>query len=291
MQSLFNINMFKLICFILTVIGISYFCRVQTKGFRLQEILSDIPSNPKWEVLGVSPEAVKPKLKQKFRYLGSGEQSHAFLSEDRKTVLKFFRHNDLSVLKVMKKLPPDLQLRFWDFFKNYDPRQAFDSCKFAYEELKNETGLHYLHINKTSCEFGTVEIVDNGGVSHVVDLDRTEFMVQDYCELAVSRINSQMERGDLIGAKTTIIALFDAIEEWTRRGVRLENPILKKNIGFYGDKVIMLDVGSLKKTSEMNNPDHVKREIKHVTRGLGRWIDNHHPDLFPFYEEEIKNRS
>src|SRR5476649_1603913 len=35
---------------ILIVIGIAYFCESQTKGFRLQEILSDIRNNSRWEV-------------------------------------------------------------------------------------------------------------------------------------------------------------------------------------------------------------------------------------------------
>ena len=178
-------------------------------------------------------------------------------------------------------------MKIWNIFTNYNPKQAFESCKFAYQELKEETGLHYIHINKTDCRFGTVMIVDNSGVSHTVDLDRTEFMVQDYCELAISRIDAHMRCGDLEGAKGTITTLFDAIEDWSRRGIRLENPILKKNIGFCEGKVIMLDVGSLKKNSGFKNPEQIKKEIKYVSRGLGRWIYHHHPALFPFYEQEL----
>ncbi len=99
---------FRLVCSVLIFIGIYYFCESQTQGFRLQEILSDIPNHPRWETKPLSLEdqkTVEAKLKQTFRYLGSGEQSHAFLGEDQKTVLKFFRHNDLSMLKILKWFP------------------------------------------------------------------------------------------------------------------------------------------------------------------------------------------
>jgi hypothetical protein len=275
---------------ILIVIGIAYFCESQTKGFRLQEILSDIPNNSRWEVAPLSSESVRniqAKLQQKFRYLGSGEQSHAFLGEDQKTVLKFFRHNDLSVLKMLKHFPDEVQVKFWNFFKNYDPRHVFDSSKLAYEMLQDETGLHYLHINKTKGRFGLVKLNDNSGVAHTVDLDETEFMVQDYCELATVRINAQMKSGNLNAARATVEALFTSIEDWSRRGIHIDNPALKRNIGFCGDRVIMLDVGSLKKRAPVKTPEHFKREIKHVTRELGRWIYKHHPALFPSYEDGL----
>lgn len=156
--------------------------------------------------------------------------------------------------------------------------------------LQDETGLHYLHINKTERQFGLVRLIDNSKVAHEIDLDQTEFMVQDYCELATARIKAQMKSGDLKAAQATVEALFTSIEDWSRRGIHIDNPALKRNIGFCGDKVIMLDIGSLKKASPVKTPEQLKREIKHVTRGLGRWICKHHPDLFPFYQQELLSR-
>jgi hypothetical protein len=41
---------YRLALFILCSVGISTVCQMQTNGFRLQEILSDIPNNSAWEV-------------------------------------------------------------------------------------------------------------------------------------------------------------------------------------------------------------------------------------------------
>lgn len=281
----------RLVLSTLIFVGMYYFCESQTKGFRLQEILSNIPNNPRWEIAPLSLEgrkAVDARLNQTFRYLGSGEQSHAFLGEDQKTVLKFFRHNDLSFLKILNKFPGSINSWLWNLIKKYDPCEAFDSCKFAYDDLGEQTGLFFIHINKTQRQFNKVVLLDNVGVAHQVDLDNTEFMVQEYCELAVSRIDACMKREDLNSAMGSVKALFTAIEEWSRLGVHIDNPILKRNIGFCGEKVIMLDVGSLRKAKPLQTDSQIKKEIKRVTRGLGHWINKNHPELYPYFEQELK---
>ncbi|HEY5235033.1 MAG TPA: hypothetical protein VIJ14_02545 [Rhabdochlamydiaceae bacterium] len=269
-------------------VGLGYFCEAQTKGFRLQEILSDIPNNPAWDVEPLPAEQqreVVHKLDQKFRYLGSGNQSHAFLGEDGKTVLKFFRHNDLSLMKILNQLSAEKWL--WYLTKKFDPRGVFDSCKLAYVDLQDQTAISYLHLNKTGDLFKPAVLVDNSGVSHTVELDGMEFMVQDYCELATGRIAKRMKSGDVEGAKATIQSLFAAIEDWSKRGVHIENPALKRNIGFCGDKVIMFDVGSLRKDISTMTPEQITREVKHVTRALGRWIYKKHPQLSPCFDQEL----
>jgi hypothetical protein len=283
-----KIIIIKIALFAACFVGLGYFCESQTKGFRLQEILSDIPNNPAWEVdplpLEQQKEVVR-RLDQRFRYLGSGNQSHAFLGEDGKTVLKFFRHNDLSLMRIVKKFSAENWL--WHFTKKFDPMGVLDSCKLAYVDLRDQTAISYLHFNKTRDLFKPVVLVDNSGVSHTVELDQVEFMVQDYCELAVARIAAKMKNGDVEGAKTTIQTLFAAIEDWSRRGVHIENPALKRNIGFCGDKVIMFDVGSLRKDSTEMTPEQIQREVKHVTRALGRWINKKYPELQLCFEQEL----
>ena len=278
----------RIILFAACFVGLGYFCESQTKGFRLQEILSDIPNNPAWDVdplLSEQQKEIEHKLDQKFRYLGSGNQSHAFLGEDGKTVLKFFRHNDLSLMRILNKFSAENWL--WHFTKKFDPAGVLDSCKLAYVDLQDQTAISYLHFNKTRDLFKPVVLVDNSGVSHTVELDQTEFMVQDYCELAVGRIAAKMKKGDVEGAKATIQSLFAAIEDWSKRGVHIENPALKRNIGFCGDKVIMFDVGSLRKDNSEMTPEQIQREVKHVTRALGRWINKKYPELHSCFEQEL----
>lgn len=279
----------KTVLFAACFVGLYYFCESRTKGFRLQEILTDIPNHPAWEVDPLPAEQQKEvvrRLDQKFRYLGSGCQSHAFLGEDGKTVLKFFRHNDVSLMRMLGHFSAEKWL--WYFTKKYDPAGVFESCKLAYVDLRDQTAISYLHFNKTRDLFKPVVLVDNCGVAHVVELDKMEFMVQEYCELATHRIAAKMKKNDIEGAKKAVQALFAAIEHWSRQGVHIENPALKRNIGFCGDKVIMFDVGSLRKETVEMSPEQIQREVKHVTRTLGRWINKKYPELAPCFQEQLK---
>ena len=56
--------------------------------------------------------------------------------------------------------------------------RLFASYKDAYEFLRNETGLIYIHFNKTREFKSRVRLVDSKGKHHFVNLDGTEFVVQ-----------------------------------------------------------------------------------------------------------------
>ena len=69
------------------------------------------------------------------------------------------------------------------FLKKVDRRFAllkhdFDSYKIAYENLKDETGLIYLHLNKTDFLKQKMIIIDKIGIYHEIDLDSMEFLIQ-----------------------------------------------------------------------------------------------------------------
>jgi hypothetical protein len=188
-------------------------------------------------------------------------------------------------MRILQKFSAEKWL--WTFTKKYDPAGVLDSCKLAYVDLKDQTAISYLHFNKTRDLFKPVLLVDRSEVAHVVELDKTEFMVQEYCELATHRIAAKMKQDDSEGAKKAIQALFVAIRDWSRQGVHIENPALKRNIGFCGDKVIMFDVGSLRKETAEMSPEQIQREVKHVSRALGRWINKKYPELTPCFQEEL----
>lgn len=283
----------KFILFLGVFSGLYFFCDSQTKGFRLHEILSDIPNDPRWDVPAPqNAKEVTSRLNQTFKYLGSGKQCHAFLGEDGKTVLKLFRHNDLSFLKIVNHFPQAFHQWYWNRIETrYDPVYCLESSKIAYEKLQNQTGIFFLHINKTQDQFGPVILKDNIGVSHQVNLDSTEFLVQEYCELAVSRIEDQMKSGNLSAAASSVKAIFQAIEEWSKLGVHIDNPALRRNIGFSGDQVIMLDAGSLTLAEENKEEARIKKHIQKTMHGLGRWIRKKHPDLYPYFREQLNEKS
>jgi hypothetical protein len=266
---------------LLALLPLYFFWESRSQQFRLQDILSQIPPS---HGEATSPQ---PSLHQKFYYLGSGMQCHAFLGEDQKTVLKFFRHNDFSFVSFLNKwgIAPDQW--YGKLFVRYNPQSVFHSSQLAYEVLPEVTGVFYLHLHRTENLHGKVELVDGSWVHHVVDLDKTAFILQHYGELAISRIDHQMRQGDLEGAIGSVEALIEAAGQWRRQGIHVEHPAFRRNVGFYGDKVMLLDAGSLQHLSKPQSSVDALEEIQQVTARLRRWLYKHHPTLYPYYQRKV----
>jgi len=59
----------------------------------------------------------------------------------------------------------------------------FRAHKLAYTEIKADTGLIYIHLNKSDHLKTQLKVVDRLGRTHHIDLDKTEFIVQEKAEL------------------------------------------------------------------------------------------------------------
>src|SRR4051812_13649426 len=119
------------------LLGVYFFYESRSERFRYQDILSQLSSDLAQQVV---PEGVNARLQQKFFYLGSGKQCHAFLGEDHKTVLKFFRHSDASFEKILKKCSISLERWYGKFFIHYNPTSVLKSYRLAHDLLPELTG-------------------------------------------------------------------------------------------------------------------------------------------------------
>lgn len=227
--------------------------------------VGEIQSNKPFNYQAESPaptEEIQKQLDQSFTYLGSGKVSHAFLGEDQKTVLKFFKHQ-----------------------KGIDLDGTFKSCQIALEKLKDETGVLYVHLQKTQGLHGKVRLKDSLGIPHSIDLDATEFVVQKKAELVLHELERQIKTGNIEKAKLSICAIFDCIKAYSDKGITIPHSALRRNFGFIDDKVVSFDIGSFIE----GNADY-RNELITVTHRLNRWLKKHHPILLQFYHEELNRR-
>ncbi len=261
----------KLVIKILTAIALicllQRFCHKETDGFAVCKICSDLIPRKEWEVSSSSDlekEGIRGILGQEYRYLAKGAQSYVFVSADGKYVLKFFRH---SHLRDPEKLNKD-----------------FTSYKIAFEQMKEETGLVFLHLNKTNDLKQKVTIYDKLGIIHELDLDTMEFMLQKKATLIFTALTGWMENGEVDRAKLGITSLFKLLQLRCAKGIFDKDPDLKTNFGFYQDKAVQIDVGRFKiyKTGEAQ-----KNEIVRITDGLHHWINANYPELSNYFEEQL----
>jgi hypothetical protein len=278
---------------ILCAVLLKQFCYKKTDGFALYKILSSLPFCQEWECAPPSPataEEIAHILDQPFYYLAKGAQSYVFASEDGKSVIKFFRlyHLRPPVWLTMVSLPAVLQP--WKLGKMIAKQGELDkdfaSYKIAFDAMQKETGLIYLHLNRTSHLKNRLTIYDKIGIAHSLDLDNMAFLVQRRAILVYPYIGRLMQTQGDTAAKGAISALLELLFHRCRMGIFDKDPDLNTNFGFQDDRPIQIDIGRFRR-GQLADPAKNRDEILRITDNFRQWLDNNHPLLSSHLLSEI----
>jgi hypothetical protein len=273
--------------------GLYFTCLRATQGFRPYLILSNLPNDPRWEAPPISLEEQKEVqilLDQPFTFLGSGGWCFAFLGQDQKTVLKFYRHDHLRPSFILKnfslgnlllKSPP------WPQNTPYFQEFIFNSCMLTYSQAKERTGLLHVHLNKTEGLYPTVTLIDAIGVRHTIDLDKTEFVLQKKADLLYPHIDHLVHAQKTEDAKRCIDDLFACLLTFYKSGAKDHDRSLQHNFGFVDGRAIALDLSSFGSDEAIAQPENYKKEIALKTWRFRRWLKKRHHDLYLYYEDQL----
>jgi hypothetical protein len=273
------------------------FCEKKTDGFSMALIHSDLTYDPKWEISALSRETdleLERIFSQKFHYLGCGGQSFAFVSEDNEYVIKFFKQKNFrkpySYLLTLP-LPSILELsRLRKLDKAlFKMNRDFSSYKLAYEELREESGLIYIHLNKGTQLNSSLKVIDKIGIEHEIDLDQIEFVVQRRAEHLYPYINALMANGDLTGAKQSLHAVLEIIVSRCKKGIFDEDPRIHNNLGLIGSKAIFIDIGRFVRDPQRVLPSVYLNDLNLIiAKRFYSWLEDNHPILLPILLEDLK---
>jgi hypothetical protein len=251
-------------CFFIT----ARLCKAETGKFTVLRITSNLTYNPEWETAPLSPtqeSEIKTLLNQPYTYLGKGVQSFVFASENGQYVIKFFRHDHLGLPFWSKFLPgKDPKLAK----KNSKLNKDFLSYKIAYETLKKETGLVFIHLNKTKNFNQTLDLVDKLGIHHPINLDNYEFLIQKRASLLYTALDQMIEENRLEDAKATLSKLVQLLAHRTEQGVSDKDPDLNTNFGVIGTDPIQIDVGRFRKGPVRLDKNEIIRITDHLHQHL-----------------------
>lgn len=275
------------------ITGLYFFCESKTCGFRPYLILSNLPNDPRWDMPELTPEEqknVETLLNQRFRFLGSGGWCFAFLGEDRKTVLKFYRHTHLGPLEIAKNFSfqklllksPTLP-RDSSYFQEF----TFNSCALMYREMKERTGLLYVHLNKTEGKHKPVTLIDNIGVQHVIDLDKTEFVLQKRADLLIPHIHALASQNKMSEAKACLEDILLCLRQIYQKGIKDHDTSLRNNFGFTDQGAIALDLSSFGQDLTLQNLDTYQSVIRIKTKRLSHYLKKYQPELYAHFEQKL----
>ncbi len=273
-------TLLKIALLTLLVYYVPKFCYEKTAGFTLTKISSSLPYNPEWDVANPPFTDV---FDQSFSYLGAGGQCYAFVSEDGQYVIKFFKHHLRRLPLWLKVLPLKGS---WNIKRSQQKqgrlkklRRDFASYKLAIEELPKETGLLFVHLNKTTNLKKQAHVVDKIGIEHLIDLDKTEFILQKRATLAYPHIQTLVEKGDLDGARASIESICSLVIARSKKGIYDEDAKIHRNFGFLGNQAILIDVGRLKRDERRLDPDVYNIDLRKITGRLNDFLAELNPEL------------
>jgi hypothetical protein len=275
-------------------IGIERLSHALTDGFGPTNITSNLPYNSRWNVT-ITPEDLEETqqaLSQSYHYLKSGSQSFVFISDDKKYILKFFKHKRWRLNPLFEHLPLpsslDAKRERWKRKKQETVHSTFKSCMTSYQDFKKETGLLYLHLNPTSHLKRTLIVKDRIGFQHQIDLDSIQFLLQRKAIPTDKYLLSLKKCGDLEEAKKAIINLLHFTQRRAQKGYSDKDPHLIRNFGFIKEQVVEIDVGGFHRDPKKDLNYYYNYEIYRIQNKILPWLKKNYPELSSFTKKQIQ---
>ena len=278
----------------LFLMGLGLFFFLRNPGFNIQKISSKLTYNEAWGIPPLNQDEAKCLVdhvfSQPFHYLGSGDQCYVFQSEDQQFVLKFFKMHHLLPQEWLNRFPFSLfdNYRFNHVEKRKQLiQEVFSSIKNSYDLLQEETGLLFIHLNKTRDLKKKATLYDREGKKYLVDLDSKEFFLQKSAFKVYDHLIALMEKREFERVHNCIRSLFEVVIARCKLGLVDLDIGVRNNYGFIDDTAIIIDCGSLVQDELIKQPHYYQREIFRIAEAMDHWAQTHYLELIPIVQDEL----
>lgn len=263
----------------------------KTEGFSILSITSHLPHALTWDTSSPTFQELQlldHAFSQNYSYLGRGGQCFAFISEDRQFVIKFFQTHfrpfGALITQHFPWISKEKRKQKFDraLFKLF---RDFNSYSYASQELKEETGVIYVHLNKTTHLKKKLHVKDKLRLSHTIDLDRFEFVVQRRAILAFDYLHSLFQQHDYEKAKQSMRSLIALALKCCQKGFHHEDAHIGNNFGFINGCACIIDIGRFAKDPSRPNEKTLQKDYETVTNQLKNWVEKYYPSHLSSFEE------
>lgn len=272
------------------LLGVLFFTYQEGKDeFRADNISPSHADHLSWDAPEVSknpPDQLDSILSKNYHYLGKGHQSYAFLSDDQQYVLKFIKFTYLK---------PSL-LAYYD--SKYTQKGQLKRLKrvltgydLAYHLDQENTGVTYIHFQKTIDLQKQIQVSDRYGFKHAINLDDTYFIIQKKATVTSDVLSQLLKNEHVETAKKRIRQILDLYVSEYRKGLYDTDHNVMSNTGFIDDEAIRFDVGRLKLDPKMKNVQQFKSDLEKVSKErFQKWIKKRFPQYFDEIINDIENK-
>lgn len=266
-----------------------------TDDFRLSHLSYPLPYHREWENPSLDPEekeVLEALLNQPFSYIGKGEQAYVFGSTDGKYVIKFFKFKHLKPNPLLDLLPSIGPFKYYkDKRTTRKVRKIyafFEGHRIAYQKIRFESGLLFLHLNPTVEQFPSITLLDKMGWTHHFALDPLPFVIQKRGVPADQILLSLLQEGDQRGALQKITQLLELYQKQYRMGIIDNDDRTLYNTGFIDAKAVQIDVGNLKLSSQIRQDPYWQNHLKRAAWTILSWVEQEHPESYPSLKQDVE---
>jgi hypothetical protein len=291
--SLLKISQIAALAFCLTL-GTRAIYYSLSEGFCIERIATPLCHNE--SLLLPSPtleklEQLSQVTSQPFFYMKKGSQAYAFISQDKKFVLKLFKYHHMQPAEWLLAipLPPPLST-YRDSLvqrRRYKIDLTLNSYRIAASQLQNECALLYAQMLPTNTYKLPLTIYDSIGRTHSLDLSHYGFAIQHAAQLVQPSLERWIENNELQDARKALFSLVQLFIQRSSLGVGDVDPDLHKNAGFVGTQAIFIDIGSFTNDDRIMKRDVMKRDIEKTFSSLLRWLQKRSPELATYLQSLI----
>lgn len=274
-------------------ISAARFCHHQTKGFRLTKVQSNLFDTHVQELSIEEIQYIRSLFAQPFRYLGRGHQSFVFISDDQEHVIKVFNNahqRKIAFFKVLSYIP---------FFNGWASQKmsstqtkcqkTFESYAIAFEEMRDQTGLLFSHLNATE-GLPPITLIDPLNIRHRLNSNTLGFLIQKKVKLVYPALEEWIQHEDIDKAKRALSNLLDLFMWKCQKGIFDNDPLIRTNFGFLDEDAVQIDVGPLSKDLTIQESDRMRAEILRITTSLKQWLEEKSPDLLVYLDQQLQVR-
>lgn len=282
---------------VLVLFGGSRLYYALTDDFRMGNVLFNEEVREEW-VTDEPTAEVRELLNQPYTYLGKGAQSFAFVSKDGTTVLKLFKTKHAKLSPWLHLVPSIGPLGTYKRDKLATKQARMTSTlsgyKLAYDHLRPESGLLYLHLNPTTT-LGPLTVHNKSGASHSLALDHMVFVLQRRANKWRNVMIESLAEGNVEQVLAHIEQIFQLYELEYSRGLYDSDHGVMHNIGFVEQEPLHLDLGKLKQDPRMQDPATSQKDLAQVVARMETYIVHHHPEyadaLLSYIHKRMESRS
>ncbi len=259
--------------------------------FNPKLIESHFPPRKEWEVKVSSDRErfFSTVCQQTLTWLGRGMQAVVFETQDEKYVVKFFQlgrlRENLDRGFVQNLFSQETKEKRQERLAHRE--EIFSSSKMCFEELQDETGIVYVHLNRTKDKVQGIKLVDKYGQSHRIRGDDSSFVVQKKAKYLIPTINKLMEHGKVEETQARVNQVFELLISLARKGFADGDDALirNNNIGLAEDRAIYIDTGHLFRAPNLDVAERMRYEFQVRLDPLEKWLNIAYPEIGAYYRE------